>query len=369
VIETIPADQPIWFVSDLHLGDGTPSDVFFGKDRHLIALIERADAEGACVVVVGDAIDFHQAWSFIRVLRAHKALLAAMSAMGRQGRLYYVIGNHDYDITLFSDVLNFKVCDELRVAETILVRHGYEYDPFVSEILESGQWATKIHHVIERYLATWLRIPLGEFYTLPNRLLFWIAHKLGVAALVARRFGMEDFANEVVANLDFWAWSNQGDSMGIFRPAFTEARTGKYRVVVCGHSHLPGVVRDGDRIYGNTGSWTFASSQYLVWDGHDIRCFDWITGREYRDELYQTMIDGSLYEHDFFQWWRENYMGWLRYREGEERRGSLRGWERYIRDREHLSQLRPIPDTAPVADAPEFPASDPPPPEPSEVSP
>ena len=29
---------------------------------------------------------------------------------------------------------------------------------------------------------------------------------------------------------------------------------------------------------------------------------------------------------DFWQWWRENYMGLLRFREGEERRGRLRGW-------------------------------------------
>ena len=29
VIEKIPADRRIWFISDLHLGDATPSDVFF----------------------------------------------------------------------------------------------------------------------------------------------------------------------------------------------------------------------------------------------------------------------------------------------------------------------------------------------------
>ena len=28
VVERIPADRQIWFVSDLHLGDATPSDVW-----------------------------------------------------------------------------------------------------------------------------------------------------------------------------------------------------------------------------------------------------------------------------------------------------------------------------------------------------
>jgi hypothetical protein len=73
VVLTLPADRPIWFVSDLHLGDATPSDVFFGKDRHLIALVERVERDDGVLVIVGDAIDFHQAWSLTRVLRAHQS--------------------------------------------------------------------------------------------------------------------------------------------------------------------------------------------------------------------------------------------------------------------------------------------------------
>jgi hypothetical protein len=61
------------------------------------------------------------------------------------------------------------------------------------------------------------------------------------------------------------------------------------------------------------------------------------------------MLDGTLYERDFFQWWRENYLGWFRFREGEERRGKLRHWESYLRDHQRLSLLRPVPQPpAPV---------------------
>lgn len=346
VVETVSADNDVWIISDLHLGDGTPSDAFFGKDRHLIALIDEVQRTGGVLVVNGDAIDFHQAWNFMRVLRAHQELLAAMSRLGREGRLIYVIGNHDYDISVFRDVLNLRVCEELHIGDVVRVLHGYEYDPYITEMLDSGQWHTKVHHMVERVLNTWIRIPLGEFYTRTNRIIFWIAHKLGVAAWavdqLSERLGIETGAREVLAHLDFWAWSNLGDSMGIFRPAFHEARTGRFRFVVCGHSHLPGVVRDGDRAYANTGSWTFASSQYLVFRDGDLACHDWITGREYRDELYQPMLDGTLYERDFFQWWKENYMGMLRFREGEERQGRLRGWQSYMRDYQVLSQLRPI---------------------------
>ena len=127
--------------------------------------------------------------------------------------------------------------------------------------------------------------------------------------------------------------------MGIFRPAWHEARTGRFRGIVCGHSHVPGIVRDGDRFYANSGSWTFGASQYLRWDGQDIRCHDWMTGREYGPELYASMLDGTMYERDFFQWWRENYMGLFRFREGELRQGQARGWQGYLADRHALAGL------------------------------
>lgn len=356
VVESLPPSTRVWIISDLHLGDGTPSDVFFGKDRHLIALIERVERAGATLIVNGDAIDFHQAWSFMRVLRGHPNLLSAMGKLAQQGRLYYVIGNHDYDLTLFRDVLNWRVCDELHMGDQVKITHGYEHDVYVSSQLDDGQWHTKVHHLLERWLGTWIRIPISEFYGVPNRIVWWLAHKLGVASLAWDRvltwFGADPAEDEIHANLTFFARSNMGDSMGIFRPAYQEALTGPFRIVVCGHSHVPGVVRQGDRAYANTGSWTFGASQYLVWNGTDIRCFDWLTGREYHDELYRSMLDGTLYERDFFQWWRENYMGWLRFREGEERHGRLRHWESWLRDNQQPSLLRAIPKpVAPVDDA------------------
>jgi UDP-2,3-diacylglucosamine pyrophosphatase LpxH len=348
---------PVWIVSDLHLGDGTPSDAFFGKDRHLVAFMERVEAEGVTLVVNGDAIDFQQAMGLVRILKAHNGVLGAMSRLGQKGRLYYVIGNHDYDISVFQDILNFRVCHELIIDDRVLVRHGYEYDPYILGMLDDGQWHTTVHHLVERWLGTWLRIPLSEFYTLPNRLLFWLGHKVGVAAALANRAGRffdeDDWGSDLLAHLDMWCWSNQGDSMGIFRPALQEATSGRWDAVICGHSHLPGVVHKNGRTYANTGSWTFASSQYVVLSEGRIRCFDWISGREYGDELYRPMLDGSLYERDFFQWWRENYLGLLRFREGEERRGRARGWQGLTEDHQpRCASIRRAPAPRPQSPRP-----------------
>lgn len=367
VVERIPADQRVWFISDLHIGDATPADAFFGKDRYLMALLRRVEAEGSTLVIVGDAIDFHQAWSFTRVLRAHQELFSVLSRVARAGKLYYVIGNHDFEINLFHEILHFRVCDELHVGDQILVLHGWQYDPYLSKTVGTGhEWSTTVHHLIERYLDTWLRIPLGEFYTLGNRLMFWLAHKVALLAnLYARGMaavGLPRSAERLNAYLDYWARGNMGDSMGMFRPVWEHLQTGAWKYIVCGHSHLPGVVPWGDRAYVNTGSWTFGSSQYALWDSAAFTVRDWITSRQIGEELYRPMLEGTIYDKDFWQWWRENYMGFLRFREGEERKARLRGWEGYVTDAQHLSQILPI-TLRPLADA-ERPAG--PPPEPPE---
>lgn len=327
-VETVRVDVPLWIISDLHLGDGTPSDVFFDKDRQLIALIDRADRCGATLAINGDAIDFHQAWSLDRVLRAHPSLFSALSALARQGRLIYVVGNHDWDIALFRDILHFRVCDELRVVDSAgatvgLVTHGMEFDPYIQAQIDSGQWDTKIHHFVERGLDTWIRIPLGEYYTTTNCLSVWLGHKLGLFHRALHRLQQAAGAApgtrpRWLDNLDFWAQSNMGDSMGIFRPANAHLHASDLRFLVCGHSHVPGIVTRNGKSYANTGSWTFRSSTYVVWDGGTLTCRDWISGRTYGEELFEPMLSGWIYERDFFDWWRENYLGWLRFREGED---------------------------------------------------
>jgi UDP-2,3-diacylglucosamine pyrophosphatase LpxH len=328
----LPSDVTVWFVSDLHIGDGTPSDAFFGKDAPFVALVERVAREDAHLCIVGDAIDFHQAWTLARILDAHPRLFHALSELAGKGRLIYVIGNHDYEIGIYEALLRLVVCDELRIGDDILVLHGWQFDPVLRDQvgLKHG-WGTTVHHLVERWAGTWIRIPLGEFYTRTNRLFFWLGHKVWWASrLGARLFGRDVTAIDEAAN--YWCWGNLGDAMGMFRPVRAMLQSGPWKAIVCGHSHLPGLVPIEGRTYVNTGSWTFASSQYAVWDGSAFRVADWRTGRRYGAELYERMLDGSLYERDFHRWWRDNYLGWFRFREGEERRGTPRAWELLVRD-------------------------------------
>jgi UDP-2,3-diacylglucosamine pyrophosphatase LpxH len=317
----IPADRPVYIVSDLHLGDGTRSDSFLGKDAELLAFLEQVEREGAHLVIAGDAIDFHQAWFITRVLKAHARLIGAFSRLAARTGVTYIWGNHDHDISVFRDMLRMDVCSSLEIGDAVLVRHGYEYDPYIGPYLEQSHVATRVHHLFERVLETWLRMPLENFYNPANRLTFWLSHKVVLLGLLAERLGLGRLGSGIVASGRFWTQSQLGDPQCIFEYVRKASLEGPYRWVVTGHSHLPGVVRfSADRYYANTGSWTFNSSQYAYFDGQTITVRDWITGRVYDDRAYLPLLDGRFRHMGFMEWWRENYLGWGRFRAGYERR-------------------------------------------------
>lgn len=321
----LPPDQPITIVSDLHLGDGTRSDIFLSKDQELTDLLEQVRAEGGHLVIAGDAIDFHQAWAMSRVIKAHARLMGELASFADSHGITYIWGNHDYDISLFKDLLRFDVCSELEIGDRVLVRHGYEYDPYIGPNLEQSHLTTRIHHLAERLLDTWMRLPLENFYTLANRIAFWIFHKyalLGhVRAWLYRRFGWKDAARAIEAELRYWIQNQLGDPGCMFDGIRTHLEEGPYDIIVCGHSHLPGRIEVAPgKVYVNTGSWTFRSAQYARWDGHDFVVRDWLSGREYGPAPYLPLLEQRYAHMTFMEWWRENYLGWLRYREPEEER-------------------------------------------------
>lgn len=324
VVKRLSPDRPVYFISDMHLGDGTRTDIFMAKDRALLKLLDRAKEEGARLVIVGDAVDVHQAIGLTRIIKAHGPVLRTISELADTNGVVYLVGNHDTDISLFRDILRWDVADELRIGPDILVTHGHVFDPYIGPNLQSSSLATKIHHFVERVLGTWIRIPLAEFYTPANRLSYWLFHKgwlyVKLRNILFRKLGFHAEADRSEAFATYWVKWEAGDPMGMFRPAVEYAKAEGAHTVICGHAHMPGnLVLDGVR-YVNTGSWTYAWAQYAHWDGDSFTVRDWLSGKEYRDELYRPTLDGELDNLDFDRWWRNQYLGWFRFRSGELRR-------------------------------------------------
>ena len=325
--KTLDKDQRIYFISDLHLGDGTRSDIFMSKDTNLMRLLEQIRLENAHLVVVGDAMDFQQAWTFQRIIAAHPRLIQNLVDLAQATGVTYIWGNHDHDLSIFREVLRFNVCSSLIIGDTIKVLHGYEYDPFIGENLNKTHFATMAHHLVERILDTWIRPPIENFYTFEGRLALWCFHKLALSVRwrdrIFDRIGMSKWKGRTADYLQYWAMNQIADPSGIFEPirAELEAEDCPYEAIITGHSHLPGnIVFPNGKTYVNTGSWTFNSSHYAIWDGQSFQVLDWLKGTEYTDQGYRHLLSRRYRHMDIFKWWRENYMGWLRYRVGEKGR-------------------------------------------------
>ncbi|MCB9760800.1 MAG: metallophosphoesterase [Alphaproteobacteria bacterium] len=318
-VRRIASGGVVYVISDLHLGDGGPTDIFLAKDRHLLRFLEKVEAEDATLIVAGDAIDFSQAWLFTRILRAHGKVLGGFSRLAAQGRMTYILGNHDHDLRFYQDVLNIPVVHHALIGDDIFVTHGYEYDPVIGPDLHVSELKTRIHHVLERALGRWIRLPLQHFYNLPNRVAFWAFHKSVLLMRARGRFlarvtGDDSFLRKINVEIEYWTRAQLGDPASMFRPAVTALEQGPYRVLVCGHSHLPGVVHTpSGRVYANTGSWTFNSSTYLRIAPEGLEVRDWLSGRAYTDRLYRPLLDGVLERVDFLDWWQRHYRGFLRF--------------------------------------------------------
>ncbi len=317
-----PGGDKVYFVSDVHLGDGSHADAFQGKDRYFLDFLDEVEQQASTLVILGDALDFEQAWFFSRIMRAHKQVIAKLTHLAEKIRVVYVFGNHDPDILLFKEILKWELCSKVILDSHILAVHGYEFDPYVGENMDESSFWARTMMLYERIFKTWIRLPLRDNYTLSNRachyIFLWICRATRALRWFGPRIGKPDLALGWENWVHLWTRGVLGDPMGITRPAlaYLEGHP-KYDTVICGHSHLPGIVDDGGRRYINLGSWAFGNSQYGVYDGQEFRIYDWISGRPIRDENYRPIFEGRT-DRTFEQWFQSEYLGYLRFRCGEE---------------------------------------------------
>ena len=311
--------ERIFFVSDLHLGDGSSADLFEGKDEAFIAFLDHVALTADKLVILGDALDFYCTPSFEKILRAHKRVLRRLKQLADDKEVLYVYGNHDEDVLLLEDLLNFRVVERLVLPPDTLVIHGHELDPYFEDAASRAatRWAATLHARVERLLGAWVRAPLATYDNKTNRAAHWLGYRLlraaEMSAWMLERLGGARRAASLRRFVDYWNRSEQGDQQGLFREVVARIGELPCRTLVCGHSHQPGVVDVGDKTYVNTGTWTRELSTYVVWDGARFTCHDWVSGTTIGDELYRPFVDGHA-PLPLKHWWRSSYRGWLRFR-------------------------------------------------------
>jgi UDP-2,3-diacylglucosamine pyrophosphatase LpxH len=313
----------IYFISDIHLGDGSHTDIFLQKDEHFLALLDRVEADASALVILGDFLDLEQAWYFTRIVRAHREVITRLTKLAERMQVVYVYGNHDPDIVLFRDILRMQLCDKVEVDGHVLAVHGYEFDSYVGRRFEASGWATRLMTLYERLFRTRIRLPLRDNYTLSNRfvhlLLAWCSHIGSWLGAIGGRLGRPQLGGALRTVVEFWTRGVLGDPMGITLPAVDYLQSeDRFDTVICGHSHVPGVVEvSGGQTFVNTGSWSFGNSQYGILGAGGFELYDWMTGRRILDENYRAIFEGKA-ERSYLDWFADEYLGYGRFRCGEE---------------------------------------------------
>jgi len=316
VEERLPEHTRVRFVGDLHLGDGASNDPFGDKDRALVDFLSASESACDAVVFMGDAFDLPQAWTVGRIVRAHPEAVRSIEQLAERIPVFFIRGNHDWTVDYEGIFPGARACETLCVGGA-RVMHGHQVDRYCNPDQRFHHTKVVAHHLAERAFGFHFRVPLHEHDTWQNRMAHWLGGHYGFhlrrMADVYRRLGLPERANDCEAFIHYWSRSVWGDPNALFQPATDLLEEGGDRALVCGHTHLPGVVDVDGRTYVNAGSWAFGAAQYAQWDGTAFEVHDHLTAEVIGDDRYGWMLSGED-PGSFFAWWEEHYLGGLRFK-------------------------------------------------------
>ncbi len=347
-IGQLSCDGHYLLLSDLHIGGGGHTDLFHGKDREFLAMLDSVAEDVDAVVLNGDIFDAVQAHHAERISRSHPEVVARLAALSREVPVHLVSGNHDMDAFTRALTPAVRVWGALKLGEETLVIHGHQLDIHFRRgpLSAAGVWSLRAHNFVEQLTDQHIRLPFSRHDCPANRFAHWAFYRIIMAEhLYARLLSSAGFHRRLkrwAARHDFWSRSQWGDSHALLLPCLNLLATTNLRVLITGHAHQAGVVgrfdsRPSERVSGqpplpwrspdrrapgpsqlehkifvNLGSWTFQESTYGLWRGGDLQLRDWQTQRVITDEAYRIPLAAEEIP-GMREWWRRYYRGFLRY--------------------------------------------------------
>ncbi len=312
----IAADRRIYVISDLHLGDGWVTEPFMRKDVTLRRFLEQVAREADTLIIAGDGFDLAQAWTLDRIYRHHRALLDDLIALSRTLDVHYLQGNHDGSPEELARLLPFRYSPALTIGDRVRVEHGNRFDAKNQSGDRRSFWGARIHAHVEKAIRAPVRIPMRKHYRWSTRLGHWLFYRYGLLrraqADLWRTLGRHDRARRCTDFLSYWGRGEWGDNHAMLLGVEAFLELSDIEVLVCGHSHQPGVVELPGGTYVNTGSWCYREATYARWDGERFLVRDLLRDREIGDEEYRGIL-GPHRDKAFFEWWSAFYRGRLRY--------------------------------------------------------
>lgn len=280
----------IYFVSDLHLGDGTAADRFLHPGP-LLDLLDRvaADPDGE-LVLLGDVLELW-ACDLDAVATRHAPLLRRILDLARERPVTYVVGNHDclpFYLYLGARAGRLAVAERYvrRLGADLLVAlHGHQYDPFNRVEVQAGQVHAPWTQRLVRLLGDLQRAGLGDLVTQGGAAADqWLQ---AIDQAVQQAGPVERHLLQVVRDVLLREPPGQREyPLGEerYRAAALDWMRQGARWVVMGHTHHPDLLTMGRRVYANTGCWCWDRypPTYALWVGGELNLYDARTGAPYR---------------------------------------------------------------------------------------
>jgi UDP-2,3-diacylglucosamine hydrolase len=227
------------FISDVHLGLGTPAEERVKEDA-LLSFLDARRSSAAGLFILGDLFDFWFDYATVVPRGFHRTLTALQAYTDAGIPVHFLVGNHDFWMRDFFST---------EIGVTI------HREPFETTI---GGLRVYIHHgdglaandIGYRILKPILRNPLSA------ALYRWIHPDIGVR--LAR--GSSRSSRSYTSKKDY----GEGEAMAAFAAERIKAGAD---VVVMGHTHEPELQRLAGGLYINLGDWITHRTYGMVRDG------------------------------------------------------------------------------------------------------
>lgn len=219
-IDTKPHVDTI-VISDIHLGSPV------SRPLELIRILDHYSFRQ--LILNGDIFDDlnfkrfrDEDWEFVRYIRS--------LSRERSKKVIWIIGNHDGNADLLSDLLGIEIYQEYMWrydGKTYLAIHGHQFDDFLYKHVTISSIASGLYHLIQRLDGE--NQKLSRFIKRASKAWLRLSNKVAGKAL-------------------------------------NHAKINNTDVIICGHTHQATYKINGDTEYYNSGCWTDKPSHYITID-------------------------------------------------------------------------------------------------------
>jgi UDP-2,3-diacylglucosamine pyrophosphatase LpxH len=264
-------------ISDLHIGDRSPSDNLCRANREslLDSFLRHVEDQQGQLVILGDFLELLR-YSLDAIITRRRTLLDRLADMGA----IYVPGNHDEDVIRAGGMENPRHRFFAGTCRAFVHRlgdrrfkfmHGHEVDPFVNAGTQNlGRVIGRLAYLCEFRPGACLLSNdaiIGTLEEAGEQLLHvWSWLTAGLNTALRESYGMLP-----AGRISFL--TRRIRTRRMLARYYQDKTDDLYDIAVVGHTHKAGTFGDW---YFNSGSWTGAHNNFLriTPDGH-VGVFDW----------------------------------------------------------------------------------------------